>query len=160
MVHDDAVRRLRRPTWRDPRLGVGVLLVAGSVALGTWAVRDAADTVEVYATREAVTPGQSLDASALVVQEVRLGAQESLYLRADADLPEGAVAVRTVGAGELVPRSALGLSDDVDARPVVVPLDARFCRPCGTAPNGSRFCRTHASCLRVDGSPWISDDDV
>lgn len=124
MVHDDAVRRLRRPTWRDPRLGVGVLLVAASVALGTWAVRDAADTVEVYATREAVTPGQSLDASALVVQEVRLGAQESLYLRADADLPEGAVAVRTVGAGELVPRSALGLSDDVDARPVVVPLDA------------------------------------
>ncbi|WP_418605469.1 hypothetical protein [Georgenia sp. SUBG003] len=49
-------RRMRRPTWRDPRLGVGVVLVAASVALGTWAVRDAAATVEVYAARDALTP--------------------------------------------------------------------------------------------------------
>lgn len=115
-------RRLRRPTWRDPRLGVGVLLVAAAVALGTWAVRDAAATVQVYAAGEALTPGDRVAAEALTVREVRLGDDEALYHRVADGLPDGAVALRTVGAGELVPRSAVGAADDVDVRPVVVPL--------------------------------------
>jgi hypothetical protein len=115
-------RRLRRPTWRDPRLGVGVLLVAAAVALGTWAVRDAAATVEVYAAGEALTPGDTVDADALTVREVRLGDDESLYHLVAEGLPDGAVATRTVGAGELVPRSAVGEAEAIDLRPVVVPL--------------------------------------
>lgn len=115
-------RRLRRPTWRDPRLGVGVLLVAASVALGTWAVDDAAGTTAVYAARADLTPGDPVDADSLVVREVRLGAPEEHYLLVEDGLPAGAVAARTIGAGELVPRAALGVSDDVDVRPVVVPL--------------------------------------
>lgn len=115
-------RRLRRTTWRDPRLGVGVLLVAGSVALGTWAVDDAAGTTAVYAARTDLTPGDPVDVDALVVREVRLGAPEEHYLLVEDGLPAGAVAARTVGAGELVPRAAVGVSDDVDARPVVIPL--------------------------------------
>ncbi|WP_193312990.1 hypothetical protein [Georgenia subflava] len=123
MSPDDSpqARRLRRPTWRDPRLGVGVLLVAGAVALGTWAVRDAAETVEVYAARDALTPGDALGGDALVVREVRLGAGEELYHLVADGLPEDSVAVRTVGAGELVPRTAVGDAADVDLRPVVVP---------------------------------------
>ena len=115
-------RRLRRPTWRDPRLGVGLLLVAGSVAVGTWAVRDAAATTDVYAARQAITPGDVVDADALVIRQVRLGGPEELYLLAADGLPEETVAIRTVGAGELVPRTAVGRSDAVDLRPVVVPL--------------------------------------
>lgn len=115
-------RRLRRPTWRDPRLGVGLLLVAAAVALGTWAVRDAAATVEVYAARDALTPGDAVDADALAVREVRLGEDESLYHLVADGVPDGAVVTRTVGAGELVPRSAVGEADAVDLRPVVVPL--------------------------------------
>lgn len=115
-------RRLRRPTWRDPRLGVGVLLVAGSVALGTWAVRDAAATVEVYAARDALTPGDVVEAESLSVREVRLGDDEGLYHLVADGLPDGAVVTRTVGAGELVPRSAVGEAAAVDLRPVVVPL--------------------------------------
>jgi hypothetical protein len=115
-------RRLRRPTWRDPRLGVGVLLVAASVALGTWAVRDAAATVEVYAARDALTPGDRVDQDALTVREVRLGDDEALYHRVADGVPDGAVVTRTVGAGELVPRSAVGEADAVDLSPVVVPL--------------------------------------
>ncbi|MHB1064742.1 MAG: hypothetical protein ACYC1Z_09715 [Georgenia sp.] len=116
------LRRLRRPTWRDPRLGVGILLVAGSVALGAWAVDDAAGTTAVYAARADLTPGDPVDVDALVVREVRLGAPEERYLLVADGVPEGAVAARTVGAGELVPRGALGVSDEVDVRPVVVPL--------------------------------------
>ncbi|WP_245862625.1 hypothetical protein [Georgenia soli] len=115
-------RRLRRPTWRDPRLGVGILLVAASVALGTWAVRDAAATVEVYAARDALTPGDVVDTESLAVREVRLGDDEALYHLVADGLPDGAVVTRTVGAGELVPRSAVGEAGAVDLRPVVVPL--------------------------------------
>jgi len=115
-------RRLRRPTWRDPRLGVGVLLVAAAVALGTWAVRDAAATVQVYAAGEALTPGDAVDADALSVREVRLGEDEDLYHLVADGVPDGAVVTRTVGAGELVPRSAVGDAAAVDLRPVVVPL--------------------------------------
>lgn len=124
MSLDDApqARRLRRPTWRDPRLGVGVLLVAGSVALGTWAVRDAAATTEVYAARQDLTPGDALDADAVMVTEVRLGAPGEHYLRVADGLPDGAVTIRTVAAGELVPAKAVGASDAVELRPVVVPL--------------------------------------
>jgi hypothetical protein len=115
-------RRLRRPTWRDPRLGVGLLLVAGSVALGTWAVRDAAATTAVYAARQDLTPGDALDADSLVVAQVRLGGPGEHYLLAADGVPDGAVAIRTVGAGELLPRAAVGASGAVDLRPVVVPL--------------------------------------
>ncbi|WP_205739833.1 hypothetical protein [Georgenia sp. SYP-B2076] len=115
-------RRLRRPTWRDPRLGIGLLLVAGSVAVGTWAVRDAAATTDVYAARQALVPGDVLDAEALVVEQVRLRAPEGRYLLAADGPPESSVVIRTVGAGELVPRTAVGRSDAVDLRPVVVPL--------------------------------------
>ncbi|MCK6212050.1 hypothetical protein KZX45_16020 [Georgenia sp. EYE_87] len=115
-------RRLRRPTWRDPRLGVGVLLVAAAVALGTWAVRDAAATVQVYAAGEALTPGDPVEADVLSVREVRLGEDEGLYHLVADGVPDGAVVTRTVGAGELVPRSAVGDAASVDLRPVVVPL--------------------------------------
>ncbi|KAE8763932.1 hypothetical protein [Georgenia thermotolerans] len=115
-------RRLRRPTWRDPRLGVGVLLVAASVALGTWAVRDAAATTAVYAARQDLTPGDALDGDALVVAHVRLGGPEERYLPVADGVPDSAVALRTVGAGELVPRAAVGASEAVDLRPVVIPL--------------------------------------
>ncbi|MFD1507382.1 hypothetical protein FE374_13685 [Georgenia yuyongxinii] len=134
MSLDDApqARRLRRPTWRDPRLGVGVLLVAGSVALGTWAVQDAAATTAVYAARQDLTPGDALDADAVVVTEVRLGAPGEHYLRVADGLPDGAVTIRTVAAGELVPVSAVGASDAVDLRPVVVPLGLSV--PAGLGP--------------------------
>jgi len=124
MTSDDLpqARRMRRPTWRDPRLGVGVLLVAGSVALGTWAVRDAAATVEVYAAADALTPGEAVVTENLEVREVRLGAGEDLYHRVADGLPEDAVAMRTVGAGELLPRAAVGTGESVDLRPVVVDL--------------------------------------
>lgn len=113
--------RLRRPGWRDPRLLLGLTLVAASVVAGSWAVSSAARTVPVYAAERTVVPGQPVDAGALVVREVRLDAAQDAYLRADEALPEGLVAERTVEAGELVPRSALTDGDGVGLRPVALP---------------------------------------
>lgn len=39
--------RLRPPGWRDPRLLTGIVLVAMSVALGSWLVASAGRTVPV-----------------------------------------------------------------------------------------------------------------
>lgn len=114
--------RLRRPGWRDPRLLVGVVLVAASVALGSWAVGAAQRTVPVWVARDVLAPGDALRASDLVVADVRLGAAADDYLRADRALPDDQVVLRTVGAGELVPLGAVGGADSLDVRPVPVPL--------------------------------------
>jgi hypothetical protein len=114
--------RLRRPGWRDPRLLVGLVLVAASVALGGWAVGAAARTVPVYAAVGPLVPGQALDAGTLAVREVRLDASAGAYLSATEPLPEGLVVQRTVEDGELVPRSALGSVDALELRPVAVPV--------------------------------------
>lgn len=116
--------RLRRSGWRDPRLVVGVAMVAASVALGSWVVRSAQTTVPVYVAREALVPGQRIAAADVVVADVQLASGElEHYLRADGPLPDDAVAVRVVGADELVPANAVGTASDVDVRSVAIPLD-------------------------------------
>lgn len=122
-------RRLRRPTWRDPRLGVGVLLVASSIALATWAIGDAGRTVGVYAAGTTLTPGDRLTEADTRVLEARLDGQDGAYLLVADGLPEDAVVTRVVGEGELIPVAAVGEAADVDVRPVVVPLT-------GTVPTG------------------------
>lgn len=112
--------RLRRPSWRDPRLAVGVVLVGLSVALGSWAVSSAGHTVPLYVADGPLTPGEPLDRSALRTVEARIAAGTDHYLRADEPLPDGLVALRAVGEGELVARSALG--SEVDVRSVAVPV--------------------------------------
>lgn len=118
--------RLRRPGWRDPRLLAGVGLVAASVALGSWALRAAERTVPVFVVRETTVPGAGLDSAALGVADVRLGGVDlARYVRADVPLPAGAVALRVVEAGELLPAAAVGSAEDLALRPVGVPVTGR-----------------------------------
>ncbi len=121
-IPSTAARRVRRPSWRDPRLGVGVLLVVGSVALGTWVLNDADRGTEFYAARTALMPGDAVAPEDLVVVEARLPGAEDAYLRAGEPVGDGAVITRPVGAGELVPVGAVGTGEDVDVRPVGVPV--------------------------------------
>jgi len=114
--------RLRRPTWRDPRLLVGVVVVALSVALGSWAVTSASATVAVYAAGAALTPGTAVTTADLRPVDVRLGAETDRYLLVEDGLPDAAVVLRTVAPGELVPAAALGAADDLAVRAVAVPV--------------------------------------
>ncbi|AEG45062.1 hypothetical protein [Isoptericola variabilis] len=114
--------RLRRPTWRDPRLVVGVVIVALSVTLGSWAVSSAGRTVPVYAAAGTLTPGEQVGPDRLRTVDVRLGPSTDRYLRADEPLPDELVVQRVVDDGELVARTALGPADAVDARSVAVPV--------------------------------------
>ena len=117
-------RRLRAPSWRDPRLLVGVLLVLGSVTAGGLVVAAADDTVPVYVATRPLVPGDALDPADLTVVHARLDAAEPRYLPAASAPPSGRVLVRAVPAGELVPLSAVGTREQVELRPVSVPVPA------------------------------------
>ncbi|HZI98101.1 MAG TPA: SAF domain-containing protein [Actinomycetales bacterium] len=114
--------RLRPPSWRDPRLVVGVLVVLLGVVLGSLVVSAADDTVPVYAAARTLTPGDAVDADAVRVVDVRLAAADR-YLSAAQPLPDGLVALRSVGEGELLARSGLGDASVLEVKPVGIGVD-------------------------------------
>lgn len=123
LAHDaPPARRATRPSWRDPRLAVGVALVAGCVLLGARVLASADDTVAVWALRHDVAAGATLGAADLERVDVRFpsGRVADHYVSADAALPAGAVAGRSLTAGEMLPRGALAAEQDASL--VEVPL--------------------------------------
>src|SRR5699024_2797783 len=92
--------RLQRPGWKDPRLVVGVLLVALSVALGSWTVRAARQTVPVLAAATDLPAGHVLADGDLRPVEVALGTTGEQYL-GDRSPVTGTILARSVRAGEL-----------------------------------------------------------
>jgi hypothetical protein len=105
-------RRSERGAVRiDPRLVIGVVLVAGSTA-GVYAlVSGLDDATEVYTAVQTLTPGDRITADDLVVERVRFGASAERYLAPDPLPADGLVVTSTVRSGELVPLAAV---DDVD----------------------------------------------
>lgn len=111
--------RLRRPGWKDPRLLIGILLIAISI-VGVSAIVQGADrTVAYYAADGTLTPGTVLEPGDLAVTHVRVDAGPYLAVDAEAE-PWGHVVTRVVEPGELVPASALTGADLFDGRPVAV----------------------------------------
>ena len=107
----------------DPRLLIGLLLVAGSVVGVVGVVSTADETVEVLAAREALSPGDRVDADDLDTRNVRLDAAADLYL-APADLPStGLVVTRAVAGGELLPASATGSVAGLRVTSVVIDVE-------------------------------------
>lgn len=103
-----AATRSRRPGWRNPRLLLGILLVAGSVVLGARLLAAADDSVGVWSVSRDLPAGAVLDADDLEQRNVRFPDDETAdgYLAARDELPEGAALNRPVSGGELLPRSA------------------------------------------------------
>ena len=120
----EAAARLRRPSWRDARLLVGVALVLASVATGARVVALADRTVPVFAARRTLASGAPLTKDVVTVVHVRLTGTQARYLSARAELPQGRILLRVIGQGEIVPLSALGSVSEMARRPVTVPLDA------------------------------------
>ncbi len=116
-------RRLVKPSWRDARLIVGVLLVLLSVVLGGLAMAAADDRVGVWAARTAMTPGDTIEEEDLVRVEVQLGEETARYVGAEERLPNDAVLGRAVRAGELIPAAAVIDPTDQQVRPVPVHVD-------------------------------------
>ena len=98
-----------RSRWRDPRLVLGIVVVAACALVGARVVDGANDTVEVWTAAHALSAGQPIATSDLVRREFRFAEQTDAdhYLSGDRPVPTGATLARDVGAGELLPRTAL-----------------------------------------------------
>ena len=121
--------RAGRPGWRDPRLWVGVLIVAVSVVAGARLLASADDTVSVWAVAADAGPGAQLAPDDLVAHRVRFADADDLdrYFSVDAELPADLRLVRGVTAGELLPRAAVGTGeDDADTVKLPVAVDAEL----------------------------------
>ncbi len=116
--------RLRPPSWRDSRLLVGVVLVLASVALGARAIAAAEGASPAYVATATLPSGHHLVPADLRVVHVRLGSDAAVYLTPAGALDPAAVVLRTVGAGELVPASAVGAASALDRRPIAIPVAA------------------------------------
>ncbi|MDC5696806.1 hypothetical protein OO014_06010 [Intrasporangium calvum] len=117
-------KRLEKPSWRDSRLIVGVILVLASAALGARLVATADNRTPYYVAVENLVAGDRVTASTFRPVEVALADGMGGYLRADAPIPQGKLITRDLQAGELVPSSALGEPGEVDVQRVTVRTDA------------------------------------
>jgi hypothetical protein len=116
--------RITRPGWRDPRLWIGVLIVAVSVVVGARALAAADDSITVWAAARDMGAGDTLSTDDLVAHRVRFGESVDLgrYFATSDPVPSDLQLLRGVGEGELLPRSAVGRagSDALLQLPVAV----------------------------------------
>jgi hypothetical protein len=119
-----SAKRLQRPSWRDSRLVVGLLLVVVAATLGAKAVASADDRVPVWVAASNLVAGDKVEEASFARADVRLADGMNGYLAADAPPPTGSFMLRDVRAGELVPASAVGGADGVDVQRVTVRADA------------------------------------
>jgi hypothetical protein len=119
-----AVQRLRSSRWRDPRLAVGVVLVAASVVVGARVLAAADDTVTIWSLRNDVPAGSQLTSGDVTVSRVHFEdtADAAHYFDADAEIPSGLVVDHDLVAGELLARSALAEPVSRATSEVPVPL--------------------------------------
>jgi len=114
--------RAQPPGWRDPRLWIGVAIVAVSIIAGARILGAADDSVTVWAAARDVAPGDTVREGDLVATSVRFGDATDLdhYLLTSDPLPDDLRLTRGLGAGELVPAAALGAGEEADT--VIVSL--------------------------------------
>ena len=105
----------------DIRLVIGLVLVVASVA-GVYALVAAADrTTAVYAASRPLAAGHQLEARDLAVVQVRLAEASVMYVD-EGSLKRGAVILRPLAKGELVPLGAVGEAQDVTGTTIVLSL--------------------------------------
>jgi hypothetical protein len=104
--------RLSTPRWLDTRLLGGLVLVLGSIAVGTKVVAAADDTQTVWAVTADLAAGSRLTDDHLRRVDVHLtGDTPSHYLDGRAAHPVGYLLTRAVRAGELLPAAAVAAPD-------------------------------------------------
>jgi hypothetical protein len=115
-------RRVTRRRWQDPRLWVGLLLVAASVVIGARLLAAADDTVPVWRMTGDIQAGAEVTPTDVAVAHVHFddSGAAAAYLAADGPLPTGLRAEHPLTSGELLAVSAVG-SEDV-AVPRQLPL--------------------------------------
>ncbi|SDR79538.1 SAF domain-containing protein [Agrococcus carbonis] len=116
-----------RRTWMDPRLVIGVLLVAASL-VGVWfVVQQSSRTETAWAATRTLLPGEAVAAGDVEQVEVRLPQSHQHYLAAATD-PVGMVVASPIGAGEVLPVRALGDAAGTGRAAVVIDVEGALPR--------------------------------
>jgi hypothetical protein len=112
--------------WRDPRLWVGILIVAVSVVAGARVLAAADDSVSVWAVAADMGAGDSVGTDDLVARRVRFTDATDLarYFGSGETMPADLQLVRGVGAGELLPRTSVGAAASTGLLQVPLAVDA------------------------------------
>ncbi|MDP2772234.1 MAG: hypothetical protein Q8O61_01660 [Nocardioides sp.] len=118
--------RAPTPGWRDPRMWVGVAIVAVSVVAGARLLAAADDTVAVWGVTTDMGAGARVTEDDLAAQRVRFadGDDSDRYFTVDDGLPADLELLRGVGQGELLPRAAVGPAADTDTLEVPISIEA------------------------------------
>lgn len=121
-----AATRLRQPRWLEPRLVAGILCIVVSVLLAAQVLGSADSSVRVWAVTRDLPRGTTLTEADLSKVRVRLfGSSAERYLSAtEGASPVGRVLARDLGAGEMLPASALTATEArAPRRLVTVPVE-------------------------------------
>jgi hypothetical protein len=120
-----------RRFWFDPRFAIGLALIVASIVGVLFIVGAADSSVRVFAAREPLAPGDTVDAHDLVATSVRLEGAERLYLTPEDVTADGLVVTKPVAKGELVPASAVGSRDGERMTSVVLGVDGQLAASVG-----------------------------
>jgi hypothetical protein len=164
MTDTPPATRASAPGWRDPRLWVGVAIVAASVVAGALVLGSSDDTRPVWAAADTMGAGHVLTSDDLTVRRVKFAddSDEALYFTADQQLPAHLHLLRGIGAGELLPHAAVGSADAQRLRQVPISVAANQVPTEVTdgsvvdvylRPSAHAACHASPAC---DGSPVLS----
>lgn len=117
-----AAARFRKPTWRDPRLLVGLLLVLLSVLGVVLLVATTNRSEPYYAAAEDLAVGQRITPEDLITVDAHLAQVAGGYVPGGQPLQENAVVTQRVARGQLVPAASIGTADALDRTPVGIAL--------------------------------------
>jgi hypothetical protein len=101
-----AAVRSRKPRWTQFRFLGGVLLVVGSVLVGAKLIAGADESSIALVAARPLTVGMSITDADVRPVKVRLIGDTATYLAGS--IPPGYVVLRPIGAGELLPKAAIG----------------------------------------------------
>lgn len=141
--------RASPPGWRDPRLWIGVVIVAVSVVAGSRLLAAADDSVPVWAVTVDMVTGEEVTGDELVARQVRFVDETDLdlYFPADRALPVELRLRQDVGAGELLPRSATGSADAAGVLQLPVAVEPAALPPgVGAGSTVDVYLRTDGRC--------------
>lgn len=112
--------RFRRPSWRDPRLAVGIVLVLASV-IGVVGLVQANDATSPFlVAKHDIAVGDPVGRKDFDVVDMALGSSQQQYLSADAHWDSHAVATQMISSGQMAPTSSIGHTDQLNRKPVSV----------------------------------------
>ena len=118
------VARMRRPSWKDPKLLVGMTLILVSILAVVSIVRISDRTEPFYIAKRDIAVGEELSPEDFKISKLQLGSAAAKYWSTEQELAQGAVAVAPLAQGELVAHSAVGQRDRLDRKPMTLTVPA------------------------------------